>query len=64
MTTRGRRSQNDPMRLKEEARLDESFEAEDEGDDVSHKRRRPWKEESRRTDRESKKQRRTPEWND
>ena len=64
MTTRGRRSQNDPARLKEEARYDDELVEVDDESELSHKRRRPWKEENRRSDRESKKQRRTPEWND
>jgi len=56
MTTRGRRSLNDLSRLKEEAMHDEETELEDDSQ-FSHKRRRPWKEENRRQDRQSKKQR-------
>lgn len=65
MTAGGRRFPDEMARLKNEAKndQDESFEYED--DQNTHKRRRPWKDEHRRQDRQSKKQRqRNPEWND
>ncbi|MBX3176504.1 MAG: hypothetical protein KF886_04020 [Candidatus Hydrogenedentes bacterium] len=65
MRAEGRRSPDELARLKREAL--EDFDGNDDvtGDESSHKRRRAWKEESRRQDRQSKKQRqRNPEWND
>lgn len=65
MTAGGRRFADETAQLKEEAKRD--LETSDDTDEVSpaQKRRRPWKEDHRRQDRLSKKQRqRNPEWND
>lgn len=66
MTTGGRRFVDETTRLKEEAKQDLEL-SDDNDDDIrnAQKRRRPWKEDHRRQDRQSKKQRqRNPEWND
>lgn len=64
MTTDDRRFTKDPARLKQEALQEDNTDFEGE-DHNSQKRRRPWKEEGRRQDKQSKKQRlRNPEWND
>jgi hypothetical protein len=65
MTAGGRRFPDEMARLKNEAQYEQTDSDGNEDDSSPHKRRRPWKEEHRRQDRQSKKQRqRNPEWND
>tara|TARA_R110001592_G_scaffold34144_1_gene117576 strand:+ start:1365 stop:1577 length:213 start_codon:yes stop_codon:yes gene_type:complete len=70
MTTGGNRLSDETTRLKQDFKEDfkeelETFDDDEDGDLSSKKLRRSWKDDNRRQDRQSKKQRqRNPEWND
>lgn len=65
MSTEDRRFPEEINREKQQIRHDFDASDMDDEDEPAQKRRRPWKEDHRRDDRQSKKQRqRNPEWND
>ena len=65
MTDGGRRTSDDTSRLKQDFKYEVESSDDFDEEPTAQKRRRPWKEDHRRQDRESKKQRqRNTEWND
>ena len=65
MTDGGRRNSDGTSRLKQDFKYEVESSDDYDEDSSAQKRRRPWKDDHRRLDRESKKQRqRNTEWND